>query len=893
MKLTSPTSIPTLLAVAVPTALLVLTATQPGLGYGWATTSRWAGLVAEPWIMGMLLAISVATLVIAKVRRDARLLPAGLGGLLLLLAPSPMTIDAPYLTRFDTGIRGHTDSLSLGAMISRLRAPATLPLGGALLPPPVAFEAANSRAQAVAYELEAILAELGGDLPAGSLAPPTPPDHTEPRAAIARTQDALDRHNQLRRTDCNFWRPVANIRLPDKDRNAECIARRDIHDDIEAGLSAQLASLNADIAESDIAHQAALRTYRAQTSAIAKAGDLIAQMDAAQAEAARITRARAVALGTAALVFVAALVTPGITLAVGLVFLTTAGAWLAEPDAWVSLWLHFTAFAIPFMIARLIRGATATNWPLVRLLRPSERWQALRLTLRRSVPIFGGLAALLVVSHWIGGTLRDPLYLLPAPGAETVPTLSAECPVGLALVFRQPTRDGCAPQRPESDLSASFRWHIAEAERHLLISVDLGADAGIDSAETLGQRVLDDFDAKIPRRLESNNQGTPYWSATFDYERCSINPRRWLGCLRNTFRKEPRERYARQFDEVRTTLAKRVDDIIASTHGNLDAAREPLRLAVTEAAGTLITAVDETIWKGFRILDLISFVAFGLMMLALLRALVHVFVRCLCVAPGLEERLLRHPASAGRAAGMIPFDTESLGKLVQDKGATLALQPGVDYRIRAKYTVVNVAAVNVWPRLAFAPRGRFCSYTVPEGSSGTLSFAGAKRIILVNLDSEQSVAFKPASLVGYTKGVRFRTAFYQKVIDLLCGRLRVVTAIGKGQVLLLALGEITTLPKVGDKDTMPVQAGQSLAGLTSTSSGKSNSKATTAQAGQIIAWSPNAQFLAKADDSLVGLYLNAPMVRPLAGGLAIIDKAHHAGKGPRPIGLLAALLSQV
>jgi uncharacterized protein (AIM24 family) len=869
-----------LLAVAIPTCILIAAGALPGLGREWIANLPWTVLDLSSSLRLTVLAMGAVTLLGAFVMRDWRLIPAVMASAILgFFAPSSMSTDA-HLLRSGTelplalGVVAEPD-WTLSSLTERLETRVELPLGGSLLPAPVKLEMNEIRARALAERVKTIIIEQG-DVRLDAVTPPDPPDHSERNLRMAAAVESQQRlEAELVRLNCR--RANSASRNGENGTQSECEHSREfIFFELDRVFET-IAATTVEIEQADQSYRFALDQYRIDMLVIADGLSVAAYLQSAQAEAIQVSQTRAVAFGAAIAILLAGLVTPGISFALVAIPIATGILSVALPldnvTGQVTLWAQTLIFLSFFGLARVVHLAALVNWPLIRLLRATERRKALLLTLRRSTPIFVVLALLLWGSAVFDRYIQDQLYQLPPPAGAEISQSDVDCPVGTTLVFRQPNIEGCSAQRLETDLRQSIGWHISNLERELNESL---ADARIEAnatSETLGARLISEFDQHALRRLAPDQltgtgYETRYWSPAFKYEGCSLNPFSWLGCLRNEFREKPRESYAEWFDPFADSFYEKVNNAVIAAQGNIEDASARLLEVIREADEEMRAAADASIQKTFRLLDLLTVLASFFVVLALVRAVTHVFLRCLCAADGLEERLVRHPASVGRLHDREPI---TIDQVAISEQSTVKLKPGQTYRLRGALQPTNVAASSGWfPRLLFAPRGVFKKYTVKEGAhSAALSFGGALRVVVIRLKRGQTIACNPGSLLGYIEGTQFRSRFLKRALDLLCGRMRSLTVTGPGEVLLSSEGDIINLPQNDGAGEIQIPANK------------------------IIAWTPDVQFLARRDDSLWQLYWNPPEVRPLSGGLAVIDQARNQGAGPRPIGLLAALLTQI
>ncbi|MCA0424900.1 MAG: hypothetical protein LCH61_16560 [Proteobacteria bacterium] len=872
------------IAVSLPAALLVVSASWPGLGSDWFVTTNWSQQVPFHWIIlpACLFALVLAYLTYG--RRDLRYVPAVLAPAVLVALPhGPITSYAPVLTEAPmllTPTGGATEdpsldrTMTLGALIAALVAPESLPLRGALLPAPVALEAQQIRANRIAAELQTIM-DQKGDLLVSAIVAPTPPAEDPEKLSrdLSVAEANLAETQAKRRVFCN-----PEYDKPGDLRNEECHIREQHEYEVlqRAIRAVELAQEAVALAEAKAsAYVDALATYQVQNRLIIETAMVLSYKRDAAAEATRVTRMRLIALAAAALILAAGLLTPGLSavpLVVAPMLLLDIGD-LRSNLPFTSA--HFLVFLISFVICRLINLAALENWPLLRLPGSAELKASLLQTAVRSWPIAATLVAMLIFSAWIDSQLQAWIYRIPIDGPIEQPEASEDCRYTGTLIFQQPVVEGCAPQRLKTDVLASLRWHLNRTEQRMLLALDEAKAEGMTNVEVYGVQVLQIFDIYVPKRLAQEEvkdvPQVPYVSAEFNYKRC-----RWYSvttygnCIGNMLKAPPRKGYASLYDYARADLESRIAAAVLAAGENVDLFHEAMRLEIVSTMAELQITTDIEVRRGFRGWELLSSLAFIALLVSLVSAITHIFLRRLCSLDRMEALLMKHAPSRGRRPGSERgVFTEEQIRVTE--GSTFQLPAGKTLRIRQGHPPVNLQGHWAAPRLISAPRGRFVKYIVPQHAERvSLSFSQARRVVAIDLKDDQRMAFHPASLLGYEEGVRFRTLLRRRAFDILCGRFRTVTALGPGTVFLLLEGDLLVLPTKDSGGVVHVLARQ------------------------IIAWSPDAQFTLRRDATLWALYFNHPLVAPIPGGLALVDQARRArGGGARPIGILAALLAQV
>ncbi|MDZ4310991.1 MAG: hypothetical protein U1A24_10615 [Cypionkella sp.] len=861
-----------------------MSASWPGLGSDWFVITNWSQQIPVYWIIlpPCLIALVLACLTIFH--RDLRYVPAAFApAVLAAMSHGQITSHAPLLTETPLGVEAVDGAavglspdraMTLGGLIAALVAPQSLPLGGALLPPPVALEVQQIRAYQVAAELQTILNQRG-DLPVGAIVAPTPPaeDLGKLRSDLSIAEGKLAEAQSEPRIFCN-----PEYDKPGDLRNEECHIREQLEHEILQGAikAVELAKQAVALAEVKAStHADDLATYQVQSRLIAEAAGVLSYQRGAAAEASRVTRMRLVALAAAALILASALLTPGLSavpIVVAPVLLLDIGD-LRSNLPFTSA--HFAVFLISFVVCRLINLAARGNWPLLRLPRPAERKAAFLQTAVRSWPIAVTLVALLILSAWIDSQLQGWIYRIPIDSAIPHAEGPEGCHSGGTLIFQQPDVEGCAPQRLKTDVLASSRWHLNLMEQRMLQAVDQARAEGITNADAYGAKVLEIFERHVPKRLAKEEvKGEPealYVSADFDFKRCRwYSVTTWGNCIGNMLKAPARKGYASLYNDARANLQLRITAAMAKAKDNLDQLHEAMRQEISASMAELQRTTDAEIRRGFRARDLLSSLARIALLVSLLSAVTHVFLRTLCSLDGLEARLMRHAPSSGRRPGS-ESSVFAEEQIRVTEGSTFQMPAGKTLRIRREHPPVNLQGNWAAPRLISAPRGRFVKYVVPQNAERvSLSFSQARRVVAIDLRQGQRLAFHPSSLLGYEEGVRFRTLLRRRAFDILCGRFRTVTALGPGKIFLLLDGDLLVLPTKDSGGVVHVLARQ------------------------IIAWSPDAQFTLRRDVTLWALYFNHPLVAPVPGGLALVDQARRArGGGARPIGILAALLAQV
>jgi hypothetical protein len=867
------------LTITLSATLLVLNSTLPGLGFGWSVKNSWVEYTTSWPFFFFGLLLSATTGFIAFTQRDWRYVPPILSVFAIALAfQNPFSTQAELLTApsgfevYKSGGPPDPD-LTVSELSERVVSLKRLPLNGVFAPEPVGLEALTLRAIDSKKALEPIVMHFGEVSVVDFFKPPkimVPEPIAALESALNEATNALEEASQRLSAIGDCPTPI------DGQPDGACEHQKSTAEsDWDSAKADQTERNNLLQAAKDrnnaIPVSQAATELRHET--VQLAWRILSTQETAVQEARDASFTYLASLCAAFFLFLSGLLAPGITWSIAPILLAAVAHtyFTSEPknlfsDDWMaySPVAHAIFFSVFFLIARVLHVVTIANWPILKVLKPFERWEVLRLVLWRSTWVFAILCSLLAVSTYFDEESRHLLYNIPLQ-TKVVP--SEDCEKGKSLIFRQHDLAGCAARRPESDTRASMRWHIAKFEREASFAIAESSKAANASVEALADQTRALFDTHVQKRLSPNEGKLPFVSSFFNDEDCDF-PLKIANCIKDAITSPAREKYKNAFDRVEVTFKDRVANIVTSSNGNINYARLELTKLIRQTTDDLILPLDLMIKKAFRVLDVSSMVGFVFLTIALIKALLHITFRCLCAPKGLDERLSRNVKNVMGELDKIaaPFTPE---QVATSSSSTFFLQPGTTYRLRSTFKPVNAIPDSVLPRILFAPRGAFKRYAMPLNSDAApLGFAMAVKVVTVRLEANQTLAFIPSAMVGFEESVKFKSAFLRRVLDILSGRIRTVLAQGPGDLILQSEGETVVLPKQGEAGpfhALPLQ---------------------------IIAWSPSVQFVTRADKSMKELYMNPPHVRPLEDGVAVVDTARRSGKGPRPIGLLGALTTQ-
>ena len=428
----------------------------------------------------------------------------------------------------------------------------------------------------------------------------------------------------------------------------------------------------------------------------------------------------------------------------------------------------------------------------------------------------------------------------------------------------QLTGGPCAPRDLARDVDAEIARRVEAWRKDVLEGVDpIDVSAG---ADRVGDAVIEVVDNVVPpflsdREAEEAGGGSGV-SAAFDLADCG-----WFDVPCHTANRMLRGAqtvYRDQRGALLVDLSARVRATVETAAEAEQSGREAVLAAVDAALAAFRQSLLEGLGGLLRVWSALEAVGLALLVIVALKSFGFVYLRNLHRIAGFNLRLRRAAGGLGPAgadARDAPSDASVPRLALSDSAGRLTFAATGDVFVAGSQRVagrrsrlarpgpsLGLFLLNLVPALLrrHGPDLLFRVYEAGPGAEFAMSTGRDRALAAVRLEAGETLAFRPAALAAFTRGLGVRARWTFDAVSMLRGRLRSATASGPG-VLVLRTGGYAILSAPHGQPAFLEVSG-------------------------LIAWAPEASYEIKGAGGFCGVYCGTTDVRPVGGGCALGDQ---------------------
>ena len=422
----------------------------------------------------------------------------------------------------------------------------------------------------------------------------------------------------------------------------------------------------------------------------------------------------------------------------------------------------------------------------------------------------------------------------------------------------------CAPRDLARDVDAEIARRV-EAWRQKVRGGVAGIDLGA-GADGIGDAVTAVVDANVPAFLSDREAreagGGSGVGRAFDLADCG-----WFDVPCHTANRMLRSAQTSYRDlraALRADLAARVGVAVEAAAEADQAVREPVLATVDAAFAAFRRSLLDGLGGILRFWSALDAVGLVLLVVVALKSFGFVYLRNLHRIAGFNLRLRRAAGGLGPPgadARDAPSEASVPRLALSDAAGRLTFRPMGDVFVAGSERVpgrrsrlarpgpsLGLFLLNLLPALVRrnGPDLLFRVYEAGPGAEFAMSTARDRALAAVRLEAGEALAFRPAALAAFTRGLGVRGRWTFDAVSLLRGRLRSATASGPGVVVLRTGGHAILSAPHAQPAFLEVSG--------------------------LIAWAPDASYEIKGAGGFCGVYCGTTDVRPVGGGCALGDQ---------------------
>lgn len=453
---------------------------------------------------------------------------------------------------------------------------------------------------------------------------------------------------------------------------------------------------------------------------------------------------------------------------------------LTWSEAWLNAFL-ITAIAVLALLMQLVVPLVVDFATSVVMIPVGKRWPILRRMTMLSVPIL--LAAAVgwwVTSHFQNYAIQKIVYT-----HETTEYWGCQDGGSQLVVCR-------GKQGMQADLDDTIHRIVQKSRGRLIAAVDASVGSGHTEATTvadkLEQALFLDSKAIIPKKLPGLN---------YREKACSLSD--WIKDTKRCLERIVKKPVADAYEDMRSTVKSGFEQRKAEALATGDRSGVWLKARTRQFVTTELSAFEAKLRQLnaqlFWLAWLLKLIGFGLLLVALTKAVFYIFARLLYDPAWGEAKIRFLKARQDDSKGIVITDAtrnDSEGALtgfrIPLNGETWYSWPGgpVIHDRRGDYTSIPQFLSQTFWRLWF---GRVFFYCFAD-SSEEMGGHGEHdlRFTLIEIPRDKRLVLRLDALQGFTKGIRLRTIFDVRLAMLMRHRFCLRVAEGPGKILLCSRG---------------------------------------------------------------------------------------------------------